>query len=133
MADPFADAEEDEPPKVTFDINQKVLVFLEGKPLDYIPCLSIGENALVSRIPHMSWIKYRGLGMFNGTLYMRFIHCEEQVFVGLGFLPYLEDIPQRNPFAKHPKPKSGSIRTVKQVKAKGLRSKRKPGVRQKVK
>lgn len=128
QANPFR--QPDPEPKVSFDLNQKVLVFLENKPLKYIPCLPVSEDDMVSRIPHMSWIKYRGLAKVNGELYMRFIHDEAQVYVGLGFLPYLEDIPQRNPWDKKILPKGKSIR-VKQVKPRGLRARRKPGIRQK--
>lgn len=127
MTSPF---QMDDEPKVSFDINQKVLVFIEDQPLDYIPCMSVDQQDMVSRIPHKSWIKYRGLAKFNGDLYMRFIHDDAQVYVGLGFLPYLEDIPQRNPWEKRIQPKNRA-RTVNQVKARGLRNRRKPGIRRK--
>lgn len=127
MTNPF---QVDEEPKVSFDINQKVLVFIENQTLNYIPCIPVDEEDMVSRIPHKSWIKYRGLARVNGNLYMRFIYDDAQVYVGIGCLVYLEDIPQRNPWEKKVVPKN-KAHTVSQVKARGLRKRRKPGIRQK--
>jgi len=127
---PFQIGVEEEPPKVTFDFNQNVLVFIEEQALTYLPCMSVSPEDMVSRIEHKSWIKYRGLARFNGTLYMRFIHKDAEVYVGLGFLPFLEDIPQRSPGHKQVIPKN-RIRTVAAVKPRGLRQRRKPGIRKK--
>ena len=118
----------DEEIKIKFEINQKVLVFLENQQIDYIPCISVGDGDKISRIPHKSWIKYRGLVRLYGDLYMRFIYEDTQVYVGLCCLPFLENIPQRNPWQKRPTPKQQKSK-VKSIKAKGLRNKRKPGIR----
>lgn len=114
-------------PKVSFEINQKVLVFLEDQPLDYIPCIPVSDGDEISRIPHKSWIKYRGLVNLYGDLYMRFMYEDTQVYIGLCCLPFLENIPQRNPWTKRFIPKQQKSK-VKAIKAKGLRNKRKPGV-----
>ena len=127
-ASPFVQAQvAAEEAKVTFDINQKVFVFIENKPLDYIPCMSVSPEDMVSRIPHMSWIVYRGLVRMHGVLFMRFIHNQAQVYVGMGFLPYLENIPQRDSWGRRFVGKANRPRTTGQVKPRGMRARRKPG------
>lgn len=119
---------DDDEPKIRFDINQQLLVFIEDQPLDYLPCMSVDPEDMVTRIPHKTWIKYRGLARVNGDLYMRFMYNDVQVYVSPGFLPFLEEIPRRNVTEKRHVPK-GKGRTVKQLKAKGLRRRKKPGIK----
>ena len=122
----------DDEPKVRFEINQQVLVFIkEDESIKYIPCIPLETGTqTITRIPHMTWIKFRGLARIDGQLYMRFDYLDEYVHLSLSTLPYLEDIPQRNdwlnPKKKKTKPK---VRTVASVKARGLRKRPKPGKR----
>ena len=118
-------------PKVRFDINQQVLVFIEeDKNITYIPCIPMQEGSTVTRIPHLTWIKFRGLARIDGELYMRFDYQDEFVHLPLSTLPYLENIPQRNdwlnPKKKQNKPK---VRTVATIKPRGLRKKPRIGKR----
>jgi hypothetical protein len=115
---------------IPFDIDQKVFVFLDDKsPLRYIPCVPLDTGSVITRIPHLSWIKYRGIARLYDGFYMRFIYEEEYVYIGLACLPYLENIRQkalRKPGRSNGKRRGGS-RKVSSVKPRSMRYRRKPG------
>ena len=115
---------------IPFDINQKVLVFLdESSPLNYIPCVPLETGSTITRIPHLTWIKYRGIARVYDGFYMRFIYEDEHVYIGLACLPYLENIRQKNPTGKRESRgrRPGESRRVSSVKPRSMRYRRRPG------
>ena len=82
------------------DWNQKLFVFIDDEDIDYIPCMPFDKGCFITRIPHMSWIRYRGLAKVFDTVFLRCMYEGEEVHISPAWLPYIEDIDYRRPGMK---------------------------------
>jgi len=83
-----------------FDWNQKLFVFIDDDDMDYIPCVPFDKGCFVTRVPHMSWIRYRGLAKVYGATFLRCMYDEEEIYISPAWLPHIEDIDYRRPGMK---------------------------------
>lgn len=102
---------------MNFDWNQKLFVFINDEDMPYIPCVPFDKGCFVTRIPHMAWIRYRGLAKVHNTTFMRCMYEEEEVYISPVWLSHIEDIDYRKPGMKMmPVPKTRILPAKKETR-----------------